>query len=499
MWLRSLGDPFQTRVCSLALVGLLTLSATSLFGQGYGHGTSAAVLVSGDAVVAAIDSKEVNRQYLSDGTQVTDDRTACKVRQAGPFYVFIAGISRATDGFSALEAAAGLYRPADTLDDFSARLMDGLPSRLATILNAIRSANRAAFDQNFSGQDVLQMSLLGTEQGRPRAVIVTFRAVISTLGLVEIEPHRTSCPGDCKNPSGIYLLGIHDEAEAFVHTHPEIAGDATTARALQLIHMEYASHPEAVGGPATVVRVTGEGAAMEQPGACIETLATGLPRIQAELDEAIAAVENVVVREDVAQYSRRGTEVHSDGIQGVVRVFHGEEQYAWRGRNATPTVMPSPWCGGELATMMRATREALHQGDGVFSPDTSYSEPSTVFTFHSTENDRHWQLMIGARTYAIAFDGRAWFSKATGKLLRIRWETTDLRLPASAGVTRIEWDETFSTNNIAGRPFLTPGTAVYRVSYSQRADRTDWTETRFSDFRRFGASENIQFEEAAIR
>jgi hypothetical protein len=517
--LRSLGDPFQTRVYTtriahgiraprcLAVVGLLALGVASLFGQGYGHGTSVAVLTSADSIVAAVDSKEVNRQYLSDGTQVVDDRIACKVRRTGQFYVFIAGISRATDGFDALQAAGNLYRDSDTLDEFTARLMDGLPAHLSAILNVIRSADQAAFDRDFSGQDVLQMSLLGTDQGRPRAVIVTFRAVISESGRVAIEPHRTSCMSDCKNPNSIYLLGMHDEADVFVHAHQEIAGDTTTGRALQLIHMEYASHPEAVGGPETVVRVTGAGAVMEQSGACIterietgvETLATGLPRIQSELDEAIAAVENVVVREDVSQHSKRGAQVRSDGIQGVVRVIHGAEQYTWSGQGANSAAMPEPWCGGELATMMRATREALQQGEGVFSRDTSSSEPATVLFFHSTGNERHWQLVIGSRTYALAFDGRAWFSQATGKLLRIRWETTDLHLPASAGITRIEWDETFSTNNIAGRPFLTPGTAVYRVSYSRKVDRTDWTETRFSDFRRFGATENIQFEEAAIR
>lgn len=442
------------------------------------------MIVSRETIVAAIDSKEVNRQYLSDGTQVDEERTSCKVRHTGPYYVLTAGISRAADGFNALQAAGSLYREGDSLDDFAARLAEGLPARLTAILETVRAANHSAFDQSFRDQDVVEMSLLGIDYGRPRVVIVAFRASLSGAGRVIVAAHRMTCPGDC-------LLGIHDEAETFIRVHPEAVGDATTDRALQLIHMEYASHPEVVGGAETVVRVTSEGAVMEQDGACVEP--GRVPQLEAELDRTIASVENVVVDEDVAQYSKRGGETRSGEIHAVVRVIGGNEDYAWRGRPSGH--LPEPWCGGELATMMRVTRDVLRQGQGTLSAESG----SVVMTFHAAETDRHWQLVIGSRTYPLAFDGSAWFSQATGELVRIHWEATDLHLPASAGIMRIEWDETFSTSDIAGRLFLTPSAATYRVSYAWKAERTDWTETRFSDFRRFGATESVQFEQAALR
>jgi hypothetical protein len=150
--------------------------------------------------------------------------------------------------------------------------------------------------------------------------------------------------------------------------------------------------------------------------------------------------------------------------------------------------------------MLRATRQVLGRGRETLTVDaTDASEPALVIRFHATTDERYWQLMVGSRIYPLAFDGEAWFSQATGKLLRLRWEATDLQLPSSAGIDRIEWDETFSSSEIAGQRFLTPSTAVYRVNYSRKADRTDWTETRFSDFRRFGATEDVRFEEAALR
>jgi hypothetical protein len=399
-------------------------------------------------------------------------------------------------------------------------------------MNAVRTADAAMFERSFRGKDVLQLSLLGAEQGHPRAVMVSFHVTLTGTGNSEsdriaISPRQSSCPGDCKDPTTIYLLGVHDEAQSFIQSHRDFAADASGSRALQLIQMEYASHPEVVGGPATVIRIDGTESVMEQPGVCTD--GTGLPRLQAELDRSIAAVENVVVREDVEQYSKRGKELHADRVHAVVRVLSGNEEYSWNGQRTdlaklpeanshvaglpTPDLptpglptpglptpgLPTPWCGGELATMMRVTRQVLARGETNQSIDKTQGEPTLLVAFHSTESDRHWQLVLGSHTYPLAFDGRAWFSQATGELVRIRWEATDLHLPASAGITRIEWDETFSTTNISGRPFLAPSTAVYRVSYTWKVNRTDWTETRFSDFRRYGSTTDLQFEEAALR
>jgi hypothetical protein len=118
--------------------------------------------------------------------------------------------------------------------------------------------------------------------------------------------------------------------------------------------------------------------------------------------------------------------------------------------------------------------------------------------FHATEADRYWQLIIGSNTYPLAFDGTAWFSATTGMLERIRWEAANLRLPADSGITRIEWDETFAESDIAGRRFLTPDSALYRVTYAAKIQRTDWTETHFFDFQRYGSTQSVQFDEASI-
>ncbi len=469
-------------------------------GNGYGHGTSGAVITSAGAIVAAIDSKEVNREYLSDGSSATDDRISCKVRQAGPFYVMLAGISRSTDGFDALELVEGLYRPGDSVDLFAERLAADFPSRLGALLDGVRGADRAAFEESFLGQDVLQLSLLGNDHGTlwngPRVVMIGFRASWDAEnGRVRVVAHRSSCPGDCDNSNTVYLLGLHDEAEQYVAQHRELAGDTRSVRALQLIHLEYASHPETVGGPSTVIRVTPAGAVMEQAGAC--GAAAWMPRVERELDDTIAAVENVVVREDIAQFSKRGSEVRTDAIHATVRVVAGNEAYEWSDGFEG---LPQPWCSGELSTMLRVTRHILAEGLGTPSQGAAMSGGATVMlSFHGSTAQHFWQLVVDSRTYPLAFDGRAWFSQETGKLLRLQWQTTDLNLPASAGIARIEWDESFGTSEIAGRTFLTPDKATYRVSYVRRADRTDWTETRFSDFRRYGATENVRYEEAAIR
>jgi len=500
------------RTIALAM-GLSGLCCLPMAGQGYSHGTAGVVIASAEKIVAAIDSKEVNREYLSDGTSVSDDRISCKVRHTGPYYTMVAGISRATDGFDALRMAGALYREGDSLDTYASRLAVALPDRLATILTAVRLADGAAFDRSFRGQDVLQLTLLGAERdafgSHPRAVVIAFRAWWDEQShRVGVEGQRAGCPGDCGNRNAIYLIGMHEEAQHFVDAYPDVARDVTADRALQLIRIEYASHPETVGGPATVVRVTSAGAELEETGAC--EAVGGVANLATQLSETLAAVENVVVSEDISQFSRRGGTVHAGAIHASVRVVDGSEQYDWNDPREMPAGLPqpglpqpglpTPWCSGELATMLRVTRYMLVAGRGTLHAPNEWSpENALSFEFRAPAAESYWQLVVDARKYPLAFDGQAWFSSDTGRLLRIHWQTIDLKLPASSGITRIEWDETFVTNEIAGRPYLTPDTAVYRVYYSQRADRTDWTETRFSDFRRFGATENVRYGEASLR
>lgn len=456
-------------------IGLCLLTVTPLFGAGYSHGTAAAILTSRGAIAAAIDSKEVNREYLNDGTLITSDRISCKVRQAGPYYAMIAGISRATGGFNALASVSELYRERDTLEAFAARLEEELPLHLASALN-----NVVDFDRSFLDQDVLQIALLGVENEKPRALIVAFTASEPEPRRIAVRARRSAAE------NAVHLLGMHAEAEAFLAENPAASGAPTTDRALQFIQLEYSSHPEFVGGPATILRVTPAGVTMEQPGACV---AAGIPRIVEELDDAIRDAGNIMVREDVSQYSQRGSAMKTGSLHATVRVVGGVEDYGWKGR------LPEPWCGGELSTMMRVTREVFSRG----RPDLSADGDSLVMRFHAGEADRYWQLVIGSAAYPLAFDGTAWFSPVTGKLLRVRWEAVDLHLPASAGIARLEWDETFVTGDIAGRPQLIPDTALYRVSYTRQTARVDWTETHFSDFRRFGSTQSIQFNEASIR
>lgn len=254
-------------LCAIAASPLTERKRTS-GDVGYSHGTSGAIITSPKTIVAAIDSKEVSRVFRGDGTSVSRDEFQCKATPLGPFYALVAGISRSSDGFDALRFAANLYRAGDTLDEVATRLASRLPERLATILNAVRSVNGAEFDRSFRDQDVLQMSLLGPDRARPRAVIVVFRASLSASGGVGIEARQSSCPGDCRNPETTYMLGIHDGAWSYPNGPGATTEDAGTPRAVQLIQVQYARHPEFVGGPPTVIRVTGAGATLDQAGVC---------------------------------------------------------------------------------------------------------------------------------------------------------------------------------------------------------------------------------------
>jgi hypothetical protein len=46
--------------------------------------------------------------------------------------------------------------------------------------------------------------------------------------------------------------------------------------------------------------------------------------------------------------------------------------------------------------------------------------------------------------------------------------------------------------------FSHPASALYQVTCDGKIQRTDRTETRLSDFRRYGSTQSVQFDEAAI-
>jgi hypothetical protein len=251
----------------LSVSSLTLLCAAGVFAQGFGYGTAVVVLRSSDVLLAAVDSKEIYRDYR-DGKAIVDERTTCKLAAAGPYYAMVAGLAHGTNGFDALKEARQSYRASDGLGDIAARAGSAEPRLLIPLLKAIRDHDPADFAQRYRGQTVLQLTLMGRDNGSPRVIVLEFIENESTADSLDLSTRRMSCPGDCPNPTAAYFLGTHDRIDEAVTHDMNLIRHPDESRVEKLIHFEYTDRPDLVGGPLSMIRIGKSGGTILRPGAC---------------------------------------------------------------------------------------------------------------------------------------------------------------------------------------------------------------------------------------
>lgn len=250
-----------------AIAALFFAGSAAAADFGFAHGTAVVVLRSPKALYAAVDSKEIDEEYR-DGQLSVAERVACKIRKVGPYYSIVAGIMRGTNGFDALREAAEAYRPGDNLEAVSESLRKSVPGTLAPMLTALLEQDPAGFEKNYGQYGALHLTLIGTEQNAPKVVVVEFRALAGAEGKVSVATRTMSCPGDCAAPNSGYFLGAHEAVEASVQANPSVLIKPSEPEVERLIGLEYASRPDIVGGPITMVKVSPSGSAVLRNGAC---------------------------------------------------------------------------------------------------------------------------------------------------------------------------------------------------------------------------------------
>jgi len=225
--------------------------------------------------------------------------------------------------------------------------------------------------------------------------------------------------------------------------------------------------------------------------------AEDLSKLRAELDLKIQELAGVIVREDISRYSAAGRSVRKiDDFNAVVEIVAGAERYSDVERNGRryERINQGIWSFGELATLLRATRDSLNDcsprtGTGI-AEDGS---PFDLVTFHSPAGNRRWFATTGSRVYWLEFDGEIRTSVLTGEILSVRWSSA--ALPSLTRIERIVWSIEFRPVEIAGGIQVMPETAEYHVTYSGNGHRADWNIARFRDWRRYGSRVLVRFEE----
>jgi hypothetical protein len=254
-------------LCFLFIGCLSPILVAPAFGLGFGYGTTVVVLRSSEVLLAAVDSKEIYRDY-QDGKAIVDERTSCKLTAAGPYYAIVAGLSHGTNGFDALKETAQAYQAGDSLGEMAIHAESSLPRLLVPLLRAIRDSDPADFAQRYRGQTVLQLTLMGRDNGSPRVVILEFIENEPAPDSLSLSTRSRSCPGDCPHPTSAYFLGTHDKIDEAVTRDITLIRRPDESRIEKLIHFEYIDRPDLVGGPLSMVKVGKSGGTILRPGAC---------------------------------------------------------------------------------------------------------------------------------------------------------------------------------------------------------------------------------------
>jgi hypothetical protein len=190
------------------------------------------------------------------------------------------------------------------------------------------------------------------------------------------------------------------------------------------------------------------------------------------LDEKIAVLDNVVLTETISRYSRVGS---------CIRKIDRRRALPRNGQT------DGTLCFGDVATLLRTTREALSE-NSLFART---SGPEMVTTWHNPAQFRRWYVIVDSKTLWLEFEGKIRVS-ASGDLAGISW--TSLNIPSETGISQITWNMDFHSVAIAGRTCTIPETAVYKVVHSGAGNREEWNETNFTAQGRYGSEVSVNFD-----
>ena len=210
-----------------------------------------------------------------------------------------------------------------------------------------------------------------------------------------------------------------------------------------------------------------------------------------DLERKLDALSNVVVHETITRFvGNRGQAKKLDEFLAVVELADGRERYSeirsGRRSFASSDEVAGLWSFGELATVLRVTR------DSVANARETYANGERTLEFRVPASSRRWFLRIAGRIHWLDFDGILHVDPTTGEIQRIEWFSSTL--PEQTGVGQVSWDVRFGQRDVGGQVFTVPERGLYRITRPGRGNRAEWNVTAFSRYERYGSDVKIQFE-----
>lgn len=221
------------------------------FVPGVALGTSIVAVRTPRSIIIAADSKPTYRG--SPGPAIV-----CKIYRTGRLYFAISGLDY-DEGrhFFPAQIIASSFSDALPFDRTVARVERAVRAALLAELDALKSSDPQTFRFTIKGYDVTSILLAEIRNGIPHLAAREFQ--YSESPSPHLLVNRITCPGRCPPGNEYVFLGEQTEASQFVKEHRR---EALNPLALpeSLVRLEAQSHPNDVGPPIVVLRLSARGA-----------------------------------------------------------------------------------------------------------------------------------------------------------------------------------------------------------------------------------------------
>jgi len=221
---------------------------------------SAALLIPGAALATSIVAVRTSKSFIIAADSKPTYRgapgpsTVCKIYRTGKLYFAISGLDYDKGrNFFPSQLVAANFSDRQPFDRAVSRVQAAVTSALLAELNAMHSTDPATFRFTVRNRDVTSILLAEFRAGIPRAAGLEFQYVDSPAPRVKVN--RIACPGDCPSGNQYFFLGEQAEARQFLKDHSRQPLNPRTLPE-SLVRLEAKSHPDDVGPPISVLRVT---------------------------------------------------------------------------------------------------------------------------------------------------------------------------------------------------------------------------------------------------
>jgi hypothetical protein len=184
-----------------------------------------------------------------------------------------------------------------------------------------------------------------------------------------------------------------------------------------------------------------------------------------------------------------------DTVTAQVSFENGVESYSAIQQNSrlrsSMNEIPGAWSEGEFGTLLRQTKTLLTTRPSSSQPAKSQEgEAGVLYTLSVPGQESPWELIVDNQKFRVPFITEVLVSQTTGRILKIK--RTSTAMPASFGISQIEWSVNLKPVLMDGNQWLLPASGEYSILY-EKSNRREWNEITFSGYHRYTGSSVIHF------